>query len=104
MKTIAIVGAGPGLGLSIAKKFGTNGFQVALISRNADKLNPLVDELKGLGIEAAAFPADLYNKEQLTSAFHRIKKVWLHRRAGIQSNQRQLSADSGITGYGRKCT
>ena len=32
MKTIAIVGAGPGLGLSIAERFGKNGFQVALIA------------------------------------------------------------------------
>lgn len=71
-KTIAIVGAGPGLGLSIAKKFGTNGFQVALIARNEDKLNMLVDELKAIDIEAAAFPADLYNKEQLISAFKGI--------------------------------
>ncbi|WP_269322470.1 SDR family NAD(P)-dependent oxidoreductase [Paenibacillus sp. FSL H7-0357] len=56
MKTIAIVGAGPGLGLSIAKKFGTNGFQVALISRNADKLNHLADELKGLGHRSDRLP------------------------------------------------
>ena len=34
MKTIAIVGAGEGLGMSIAKKFGHNGFRVALIARN----------------------------------------------------------------------
>ncbi|MGN7762663.1 SDR family NAD(P)-dependent oxidoreductase [Paenibacillus sp. 22594] len=72
-KTIAIVGAGPGLGLSIAKKFGTNDFQVALIARNEEKLNILVDELKAIGIEAAAFPADLYHKEQLISAFQGIK-------------------------------
>ncbi|MBY3619723.1 SDR family NAD(P)-dependent oxidoreductase [Acinetobacter sp. CUI P1] len=72
-KTIAILGAGPGLGLSIAKKFGANGFQVALISRNADKLNTLVEELRSLNIEAAAFPADVYNKEQVISAFHDIK-------------------------------
>lgn len=72
-KTIAIVGAGPGLGLSIAKKFGANGFQVALISRNENKLNLLVNELKALDIEAAAFPADLFNKEQLVSAFQGIK-------------------------------
>jgi short-subunit dehydrogenase len=72
-KTIAILGAGPGLGLSIAKKFGANGFQVALISRNADKLNTLVEELRSLNIEAAAFPADVYNKEQVIAAFHDIK-------------------------------
>ncbi|AIQ56871.1 SDR family NAD(P)-dependent oxidoreductase [Paenibacillus borealis] len=73
MKTIAIVGAGPGLGLSIAKKFGAHGFRVALIARNADKLNTLVEELARLDIDAAAFPADLYNKEQLNAAFQDIK-------------------------------
>lgn len=72
-KTIAILGAGPGLGLSIAKKFGANGFQVALISRNSDKLNTLVEELRSLNIEAAAFPADVYNKEQVIAAFRDIK-------------------------------
>lgn len=36
MKTITIVGAGAGLGLSIARKFGSNGFQVALISRSQE--------------------------------------------------------------------
>jgi short-subunit dehydrogenase len=54
-KTIAIMGAGPGLGLSIAKKFGANGFQVALISRNADKLNTLVEELRSLNIHLVRY-------------------------------------------------
>jgi len=36
MSTIAIVGAGPGLGLSIAKAFGRNGFSVALVSRSQE--------------------------------------------------------------------
>ncbi|MES9743787.1 SDR family NAD(P)-dependent oxidoreductase, partial [Priestia megaterium] len=52
MKNIVIVGAGPGLGMSIAKKFGKNGFRVALIARNEEKLNHLVIELEQLGIEA----------------------------------------------------
>jgi NAD(P)-dependent dehydrogenase (short-subunit alcohol dehydrogenase family) len=39
MPTIAIVGAGPGMGLSIAKAFGSHGFQVALISRSKDNLD-----------------------------------------------------------------
>ncbi|MFR9780683.1 hypothetical protein ACL02O_32140 [Micromonospora sp. MS34] len=34
MPTIAIVGAGAGLGASIAKVFGGHGFNVALISRS----------------------------------------------------------------------
>lgn len=73
MKTIAIVRAGPGLGMSIAKKFGRNGFRVALIARNEEKLNQLVIELEQLGIEAAAFTADLLKKEQIGSAFAAIK-------------------------------
>lgn len=52
MKTIAIVGAGPGLGLSLAKKFGEKGFRVAVISRNLDKLSIILKELRELNIEA----------------------------------------------------
>lgn len=73
MKTIAIVGAGAGLGMSIAKKFGQNGFRVALIARNEEKLNQLVIELEQLGIEAASFQADILNKEQIEMAFAAIK-------------------------------
>lgn len=50
---------GPSLGFSIAKVFGSQGFTVALISRNKTKLDHLVGELADLGIAAAAFPADV---------------------------------------------
>ena len=52
MKTIAIVGAGEGLGFSLAQKFGANGFQVALVARNKTKLDAMVERLKNEGIEA----------------------------------------------------
>lgn len=68
MPTIAIVGAGPGMGLSIAKVFGGNGFQVALISRSKDKLDTLVAQLTESGISAAAFPADVADRPALTAA------------------------------------
>jgi len=45
-KTIAIVGAGPGLGLSIAKQFGANGYKVALIARRKESLDQLVTSIK----------------------------------------------------------
>ncbi len=76
MKTIAIVGAGEGLGMAIAKKFGQNGFRVALIARNEQKLNGLVHELQQEGIEAAAFPADILNKEQIEQAFAAVKEKY----------------------------
>ncbi|MBE5107523.1 SDR family oxidoreductase [Bacillus thuringiensis] len=76
MKNIVIVGAGPGLGMSIAKKFGKNGFRVALIARNEEKLNQLVIELEQLGIEAASFQADILNKAQISLAFAAIKEKY----------------------------
>ncbi|MEI2379547.1 SDR family NAD(P)-dependent oxidoreductase [Priestia megaterium] len=76
MKNIVIVGAGPGLGMSIAKKFGKNGFRVALIARNEEKLNHLVIELEQLGIEAASFQADILNKDQISLAFTTIKEKY----------------------------
>jgi len=76
MKTIAIVGAGSGLGLSIAKKFGEHGFQVALVARNREKLNSLVAKLNKSGIEAAAFTADITDKAQISSAFDAIREKY----------------------------
>lgn len=68
MPTIAIVGAGPGLGLAIARAFGAHGYDVALISRNRAKLDGLIDQLAADGIAAAAFPADVLDRESLAQA------------------------------------
>ncbi|MCW6003434.1 SDR family NAD(P)-dependent oxidoreductase [Micromonospora sp. CPCC 205371] len=73
MPTIAIVGAGPGLGLSIGKVFGRNGFSVALVSRNQEKLDRLAADLAGAGIDAAGFAADVMDRSSLAAAFDRIK-------------------------------
>ncbi|MFF9508715.1 SDR family NAD(P)-dependent oxidoreductase [Streptomyces sp. NPDC014724] len=68
MPTIAIVGAGPGLGLSIAKVFGGHGYDVALLSRTKDKLDSLVAELAETGITAEGFATDVADPAQLTGA------------------------------------
>jgi short-subunit dehydrogenase len=58
-KTIAIFGAGTGLGASVATRFGREGYRAALVARNASSLDERVAALKGAGIEAVAFPADV---------------------------------------------
>ncbi|MFG6197020.1 SDR family NAD(P)-dependent oxidoreductase [Nonomuraea sp. JJY05] len=68
MPTIAIVGAGPGLGLAIARTFGVRGFDVALIARTKDKLDSLVTQLEAEGVTAAAFPADVLERPSLSAA------------------------------------
>ncbi|MEU6248194.1 SDR family NAD(P)-dependent oxidoreductase [Glycomyces sp. NPDC047010] len=73
MPVIAIVGAGPGLGYEIARAFGEDGFTVALVARNADKLETLAQKLQGEGIEAAGFTADITKPETIAEAFGRVK-------------------------------
>jgi NAD(P)-dependent dehydrogenase (short-subunit alcohol dehydrogenase family) len=74
MPTLAIVGAGPGMGLAIARTFGRNGFQVALIARNQDKLADLVAQLAEERITAAGFTADVSDRPSLVAAFAAIKE------------------------------
>jgi NADP-dependent 3-hydroxy acid dehydrogenase YdfG len=66
--SIAIVGAGPGMGLAIARTFGARGFDVALVARNRAKLDDLAGTLTAEGITAAAFPADVLDHDALTRA------------------------------------
>jgi short-subunit dehydrogenase len=66
--SIAIVGAGPQLGLAIARTFGSRGFDVALISRNRANLDDLVGKLTAEGVTAAAFSADVLDRDALAQA------------------------------------
>ena len=68
MPTIAIVGAGPGLGLAIARRFGREGFRVALVSRAQSRLDALAGSLAAGGIEAAGFAADVLDRPSLRAA------------------------------------
>ncbi|MFD8221752.1 SDR family NAD(P)-dependent oxidoreductase [Streptomyces sp. NPDC059697] len=65
---VAVVGAGPGLGRAIARRFGSAGHPVALISRNAEKLRGLADDLAAEGTVARAYPADVTDAKTLTDA------------------------------------
>jgi short-subunit dehydrogenase len=44
MTTIAIIGAGPGLGQATARRFGREGYSVALISRTQENVDRLAAE------------------------------------------------------------
>jgi NAD(P)-dependent dehydrogenase (short-subunit alcohol dehydrogenase family) len=72
MATIAIVGMGPLLGLGIAKRFGREGFKVAMIARKEPALRDFEAQLGALGIGAMGFAADAADQEQVKSAFAAI--------------------------------
>ena len=72
-KTIAIFGAGTGLGASVAARFGREGYKVALIARGPTGLDLLRGKLAEQGIEAYSFPADLTDLAAIPSLVQAIE-------------------------------
>ncbi len=66
--TIAIIGAGPGLGAAVARRFGREGFDVALVSRSLERTTALAAELTAEGITARGFAADVRDPKTLEAA------------------------------------
>jgi len=58
-KNILINGYGTGISHAIAEKFGAQGFAVALVARNKERLDSGVKALEAKGVRALAFPANL---------------------------------------------
>jgi len=73
-RSIAIVGAGEGVGLAVAERFGREDFQVALLGRSPEKTSVLVDRLMQQGIAAKGFQADVLDRDALTAALNRVKE------------------------------
>jgi len=69
-----IVGVGPGLGFSVAKRFASENFNVVLIARNKEQLQTLADELNHTEEKAFVFLADMANQESIISAFEQVKQ------------------------------
>jgi NADP-dependent 3-hydroxy acid dehydrogenase YdfG len=68
MTTIAIVGAGPGLGQATARRFGREGFSVALISRTQENVDRLATELNEEGLTARGYAANVRDAQALRTA------------------------------------
>lgn len=66
--SIIIVGAGPNLGLAVAKRFGREGLAAGLVSRTQSRLDDLAGQLEGDGIRAAGAAADVRDADALTDA------------------------------------
>ncbi|MDI1478369.1 SDR family NAD(P)-dependent oxidoreductase [Polyangium sp. y55x31] len=71
---IAVVGAGPGVGLAVARRFTREGFTAALIARRPEALDEYVSELRRAGAEAHGFAADAADEGSLRNAFATLKE------------------------------
>ena len=66
--SIVIIGAGPNLGLAIARRFGCEGLAVGLVSRSQPKLDDLAGQLEADGMRAAGAAADIRDAHALADA------------------------------------
>lgn len=65
---ILVLGAGPGLGLSVARRFGQEGYAVALAGQSTEAMLPLVETLAGEGIAATGFGVELTDEVAVRAA------------------------------------
>ncbi|MGN6577889.1 MAG: SDR family oxidoreductase [Nocardioides sp.] len=71
---IVIVGAGPGLGAAVARRYGRAGYDVALLARNAQQLDELGSALQAEGITAGWSAVDVTDDEALRVAIERFSQ------------------------------
>ena len=69
-KVLAVLGVGPGLGLSVAHRFGREGFTTALVSRTDTRHAAYRASLAG--IDAPTYTADVTDEAQLRDVLVRI--------------------------------
>jgi short-subunit dehydrogenase len=62
---LLLVGAGPGLGLAVARRFAVGGYRVTLLARGADGLGDLVHRLEDTGGEIDTIEADASDSDDL---------------------------------------
>ncbi len=75
MTTLAIIGAGRGLGAAVARRFGREGLAVALISRHQGRLDALASELEQDGVRAQGFAADVRDPASLARALEQATEA-----------------------------
>lgn len=72
-KTIIVCGHGPGISDAVARRFGAEGFSVALVARSKDKLAQAAAALTAKGIKAEAFPTDLADIKAVRSLVAKVR-------------------------------
>ncbi|WP_110111772.1 SDR family NAD(P)-dependent oxidoreductase [Bacillus sp. CGMCC 1.16541] len=105
-KTVLIIGAGPGISLYTGKKFGKEGFNVALMARNEKALHQYETELQQDGITAKGFQGDVSSEQSLKEAiqevvktFGRIDVLLYNAASGTPGKPTTLSADQLIEDF-----
>jgi len=71
---LLLVGAGPGLGLAVARRFAVGGYRVTLVARSTDGLRDLAGTLAGTGAQISTIAADASDPDGLGA---RMRELYL---------------------------
>ena len=71
---VLVVGVGPGLGLSIARRFGREGYPVALLSRRADRHEGYLAALRADGVAGISVTADVRDTTAVRGAVDEVSR------------------------------
>nr|WP_221302866.1 SDR family oxidoreductase [Quisquiliibacterium transsilvanicum] len=69
-----VIGAGDATGGAIARRFAREGYVACVTRRSADKLEPLVAQIRAEGGEAHGFGSDARKEEEMVSLVERIER------------------------------
>jgi NAD(P)-dependent dehydrogenase (short-subunit alcohol dehydrogenase family) len=72
-RVAAVLGVGPGLGSSVARRFAREGFAVALMARSEESVAGARKEIEGQGGTARPVTADATDPGSVASAFERVR-------------------------------
>jgi len=104
-KHLLVVGAGPGLSASIARRFGREGFTVTLVARREQALAELASQLGGEGISVDTATADAADPHAFRTAMERLAQrstpsVVVYNAALItRDNILDIDADDALRSY-----
>jgi NAD(P)-dependent dehydrogenase (short-subunit alcohol dehydrogenase family) len=73
-KVAVVLGVGPGLGATVARRFAREGFSVGLIARGEESLAAAREEVEGSGGTALSVAADATDAASVASAFDRVRE------------------------------
>ena len=83
-KIVVITGAGAGVGRATATEFARNGCDVALLSRDPNRLERAAAELRQYGVRALPVPTDVADYQAVEAAAERVERelgpidVWVN--------------------------
>ena len=72
-RSIAVFGAGPGLGRAVARRYAREGYAVVLVARRRQPLHQLAAELSADGARAHPISADLSDSSAVPALADRIR-------------------------------